>query len=103
MRVDVLPGNFRFSVSAGQTVMAASESAGLIWPTVCGGEGTCLTCVLQIEAGDDRVEAPSEEEMSALTALPARLREAGLPVRLACQLVPTGDIVVRKAGIRSKI
>jgi ferredoxin, 2Fe-2S len=82
MRVDVLPGNFSFSVNAGQTVMAASEAAGLLWPTVCGGEGTCLICVLQIEAGDDRVEAPSEEEMSALTALPARLREAGLPVRL---------------------
>ena len=100
--VRVLPADFVFEVPAGVTVMDAAQQAGLIWPTVCGGEGTCLTCVLEIHDGVDRVVAMTDGEAEAIAVLPARLRAAGPALRLACQLEPFGDIVVRKPGVRAR-
>lgn len=100
--VRVLPGDFAFEVPVGVTVMDAAQQAGLVWPTVCGGEGTCLTCVLEIQDGVDRVVAITDDEAEAIAVLPARLRAAGPALRLACQLEPVGDIVVRKPGVRAR-
>lgn len=98
--VRVEPSGVEFTVEAGETVMAAAVRVGLRWPTICGGKGLCGACRMEVTASDGP-EAPLnriEEEARA----EGRLNRFGTaPVRLACQLRPTGDLTVRKAGVRA--
>jgi 2Fe-2S ferredoxin len=99
-RVTVLPNNIEFEADSGETVMAAATSSGLYWPTTCGGQGICTTCLTEVVSGGEHLLEMGRAERKTLVA------ERGdavlkLPVRLACQtVIINGPVVVKKAGVR---
>lgn len=48
----------------------------------CGGMALCATCLVAVQAGQDKLQAPSEEELDMLDTLP----NADEQSRLACQI-----------------
>jgi 2Fe-2S ferredoxin len=93
------PLGFDLVVAEGETVMAAASRAGLGWPSICGGDGECRVCRLEIV----KRNAPDPPYTQAEQRAAEEGHLAGLggaPVRLACQLVPTAAMTVRKAGVR---
>ena len=97
-RVTVEPSGVAFDVAEGETVIQAAWRAGLYWPTVCNGQGSCRSCVLSVVTGPlSSVEPWEQEGLDAVT--PTLPGHAG-PYRLACQARPAGDVVVRKVGVR---
>ena len=100
--VRVEPAGIEFSVEAGQTVMAAATDAGLRWPTVCGGLGTCRTCFMSVEDDAGENLSPVEPwEQEGLDDIRMTASGAGGEIRLACQARPLADVVVRKTGVRA--
>ena len=76
-------------VPAGWSVLEASRSHHIPHLSMCGGNGRCSTCRVQVTAGDEHCPLPGPAERATLD------RIAATPgVRLACQLRPTGDIAV---------
>ncbi len=98
--VRVVPGNIEFEAKSGETVMEAAHAHGLYWPTTCGGEGTCTTCLMEVVDGGDGLLEMSRYERRTLV----EERGEGIlahPVRLAClAVVRDGPIVVAKPGVR---
>jgi len=98
--VKVLPANLEFEAAPGQTLMAAAHACGLYWPTTCGGQGHCTTCLTEVVSGEGCLLEMSRGERKTLVAErgEAVLRRR---VRLACQAVVLGGpLVVEKAGVR---
>jgi ferredoxin, 2Fe-2S len=95
--VSIEPLGVRFPVATGENVMAAATRAGLRWPTLCRGNAQCGFCFAEIVASSHDLPPVEAREARALKLSP-RPREAG-EIRLACQLCPTGDIVLRRAGV----
>lgn len=100
-KVSVEPSDIEFEVAEDEFVMAAAQRQGIRWPTVCGGFGQCQTCYLQILEGEAYLSAPTPLENEGLENLLRTLRQDRGAVRLACQLKVSGDIVVRKVGVRA--
>src|SRR5690606_114724 len=50
-KITVLPGNIEFEANQGETVMGAAQARGLYWPTTCGGQGICTTCLSEVVGG----------------------------------------------------
>src|SRR5687768_3571215 len=100
-RINVLPSNIEFDAEVGETMMAAAWRRGLYWPTTCGGQGICTTCLTQVVSGGEFLGEMSRNERKTLVA---ERGEAILkrPARLACQAAICGDgmIVVEKPGVR---
>ena len=82
--------------------MAAAWAAGLYWPTTCGGQGICTTCLSEVVSGADGLVEMSRYERKTLAA---ERGEAVLqrPLRLVCQTAVKGatPIVVLKQGVRA--
>ena len=99
-RVVVLPSEIEIEVDDGETLMAAAVRQGYRWPTVCGGQGTCRTCFVRVEAGAEHCSPISPFEKEGIDAL----REPADGVtRLACQVGIAGDGVrVFKRGVRPR-
>lgn len=97
--VRVEPLGVDLAVETGETVMQAAARAGLSWPTVCGGDGQCGVCRMEVlsRAGPEEPFEGLEAEALADGRL-ARYRQP--PLRLACQLRPAADMTVRKGGVR---
>lgn len=93
----VCPSNVEIAVHPGETVMAAAQRAGYRWPTVCGGEGTCRTCYLEVADGLDNCSTVDQLEEEGIAALK---RPNDGRTRLACQLHIAGDVTVVKRGVR---
>lgn len=97
--VRVEPSDVVFDVPGVEPLLREAEQAGVRWPTICGGLGTCRTCFLRVRAGGEHLSAVGPWEAEGL-------RELGLDddgdgvVRLACQVVVSGDVVLRKSGVR---
>lgn len=98
--VRVEPAGLELPAEAGQTIFAAAAAAGVRWPTVCGGVGTCRTCFVRVRRDQaDRLSPVERWEREGLG-------ELGLPdgpddvVRLACQARAEADVVVTKPGVR---
>ncbi len=70
---------------------------GLRWPTVCHGSGICSVCFVRVLETDEPLPTPSAGEAHTLQRLPAHLM--GNDVRLACQLLVTAPMTVRRGGI----
>ncbi|QZA06964.1 (2Fe-2S)-binding protein [Mycolicibacter heraklionensis] len=100
--VTVQPSGVRFGAADGQTIMAAAEAAGYRWPTICGGNGECLVCHVEVLAHPDRLAPPSETESRAVRGISGDHGGRGDQVRLACQAAVHGDVVVRKRGVRAR-
>ncbi|MGH9001330.1 MAG: 2Fe-2S iron-sulfur cluster-binding protein [Acidimicrobiia bacterium] len=98
--IRVLPGDLSVEVAEGETLMAAAERAGLRWPTVCGGDGSCQTCFVEAREGDVTVPPPAGTETEGLAVLAERMPFANGTVRLACQFRPTADATVWKRGVK---
>jgi NAD-dependent dihydropyrimidine dehydrogenase PreA subunit/ferredoxin len=97
-KVTVLPANIEFEAKPGETMMGAAQARGLYWPTTCGGQGMCTTCLAEVVTGAGHLLEMSRGERKTIVAERGEgvLRQ---PVRLACQaVVLDGPIVVEKAG-----
>ncbi len=80
-----------------ETLMHAARRAGLRWPTVCHGSGICSVCFVKVLESDEPLPAVSTGEAHTLQRLPPHLK--GDDVRLACQLLVTAPMTVRRGGI----
>lgn len=98
--VTVLPADITFETLPGETLLGAAQRLGYSWPTVCGGEGQCRTCYAVVEEGENALSPITALEEEGLEALAIVMRRTGKPVRLACQAVPIGNLVVHRTGVR---
>jgi 2Fe-2S ferredoxin len=97
--VRIEPSGITLDARDGETVMAAARRAGYRWPTICGGLAECGTCALEVVSTSTELPSPTTIEATRLDRLVERRRHPDRTWRLACQLVPTGDVVVRKTGV----
>lgn len=73
-----------------ETVLEASLRWGVDHRHACDGSCRCSTCRVEILEGADHLAEPDDEECEILA-----INKLGPPIRLACQLRPTGDITIR--------
>jgi 2Fe-2S ferredoxin len=99
--VRVLPAEIEFEARVGETLMEEARRAGLYWPTTCGGQGECTTCLSEIVSGQNNLADMGRNERRRLVS---ERGEAFLskPMRLVCQagVVGSGSITVTKVGVR---
>jgi ferredoxin, 2Fe-2S len=99
MRVD--PGGIEIEVRPGETLMQAAWRAGYHWPTLCFGVGTCTACQCEVTDGLHLISPRTDAEVQLLEDLNRRVRRANpRRIRLACQVTTTGDVTVRKPGVK---
>lgn len=96
-RVRVEPLGVTIDTLPGEPLMRAARRSGLRWPTVCNGAALCGTCYCRVVAHSDPLAPPSAREQAALMAVPPHVQ--GPSVRLACQIVPRGNMTVERAGV----
>lgn len=72
------------------TILECALASGIEISHICGGEGACGTCRVEILEGWDRQNPQTPDEIS---------RNMKPPYRLACQASIRDDIVVRIAAI----
>lgn len=101
-RITIIPLGREIDAEAGQTIMAAALDSGLYWPTTCGGQAICTTCMCRIEAGAENLDDIGRTELKTMTEerSEAMVREHNL--RLACQARVSGDVTVNKRGVREE-
>jgi 2Fe-2S ferredoxin len=101
-RIVVTPSGLEFEARQGETLMDAARGLGYYWPTTCGGQGVCTTCLSEVVSGGELLAEMGRSERKTLAA---ERGEAifSRPVRLACQaaVLRQGTIVVSKPGVRS--
>lgn len=97
--VSVEPRGIVIEVNEGETIMAAAERSGYHWPTLCHGDATCSICWAEVTEGSQNLSVIDEDERTTLGLLSPRLR-ATRNARLACRAKVTGDVTVRKPGVR---
>jgi len=101
-KVTILPANFEIEVRPGSTLMGAAQGLGYYWPTTCGGQAICTTCLTEVVSGGELLAEMSRSERKTLVA---ERGEAILsrPMRLACQatVLRDGMITVNKQGVRA--
>lgn len=100
-RIVVEPSGVSFEVGSGETVFAAAARHGYRWPTVCGGLGTCRTCIMTVLEGQEHCSAIEPWEAEGLEDIGAAARGPAGAVRLACQTRLNGPVRVRKPGVRA--
>ena len=100
-RVRVEPKGFVVEVRPGESLLAAAERRAFQWPTVCHGQADCTACYIEILEGADAFGDIEALEREALERLPERRIRPEGAFRLACQVTPVGDAVVRKRGVRA--
>ncbi len=83
--IDFEPIGKRVVISSGESLLDAARQAGIELTAVCGGEGNCGQCRVQVLTGS--VTSPTEDEEFILTELELQDGE-----RLACCTYPTSDV-----------
>ncbi|NPV58135.1 MAG: DUF4445 domain-containing protein [Actinobacteria bacterium] len=86
-RVTVKPLGNEVACREGQALLEALREAGIGVESVCGGRGTCGKCRIRVLSGD--AGSPTADELERL-----RRERAGDGLRLACQVVPRGDLTI---------
>lgn len=86
-RVELQPVGRRADVAAQATIMDAARAAGVGLASVCGGQGTCGRCRVQVTVGP--LADPVDADRRAFTRL-----ELDAGYRLACRTAVTGDVTV---------
>jgi 2Fe-2S ferredoxin len=101
-KVTVQPGGIEYEAPIGETLMDAARALGYYWPTTCGGQGVCTTCLSEVVSGGELLAEMSRSERKTLVA---ERGESILkrPVRLACQaaVLRDGTVIVEKPGVRT--
>jgi len=75
---------------SGLSVLGHLQANSIDWMHACGGKGRCTTCRMIVLSGD--------EGLGEVTAAEEKYRKAGLLLqneRLACQVKPTADLMVK--------
>lgn len=102
-KVTIHPLGRAVEAREGVTIMEAAHAEGLYWPTTCGGQGICTSCLCTIDAGEESLEPMGRSETRTLTSelgvAPNVLH--GRRLRLACQARVRGDVEVTKRGVRA--
>ena len=99
--IRVEPSGVAFEVAEGETIMVAAIHSGFTWPTICGGKGTCKTCVFLTLEGEENLAEMEPWEREGLESIAESLPNGGEGYRLACQAQVTGDVKLRKIGVRA--
>ena len=96
-RVTVEPLGVTLECNDGESVFACARRHGVLIPTACAGKATCGLCRVKMIAGESNVAPINRDEQKHLgnTYFITKLR-------LACQLVPTGDVTVRGPDMPEK-
>lgn len=89
--VRLLPSGLGFTAPAGSSVLAAAEAAGIALPNSCRN-GTCRTCMCQLEQGSVRY----------LVAWPGLTREEhAAGAILPCVALATSDLTLTATARRA--
>jgi len=75
---------------AGKTLLSAALEMGIAVSHVCGGDGACGTCRIEVVEGWNNLTPPTPEET---------YKELEAPYRLSCQSKLIGDVVVKVAKV----
>ena len=75
---------------AGKTMLSIAGELGVRVSLVCGGDGACGTCRIEVVEGWDLLTIPTPDET---------YKELEEPHRLSCQARLLGDVVVKVARI----
>lgn len=74
----------------GKPILICAGELGVRVSQVCGGDGACGTCRIEVVEGWDNLTAPTPEET---------YKELDPPYRLSCQAKLLGDVIVKVAKI----
>ena len=74
----------------GRTLLSCAIEMGVRVSHVCGGDGACGTCRIEVVEGWDRLSPPTPDET---------YKELEEPHRLSCQAKLLGDVIVKVAPI----
>ena len=86
-QVDFEPIGRRVENNAGNTLLAAAQTAGVQLVSLCGGVGSCNSCRVRLVSGE--LSPPTREEQDALGA-----DDLAKDYRLACQAIPLTDVKI---------
>ena len=75
---------------SGRTLLSCAGEMGVRVSQVCGGDGACGTCRIEVIEGWDNLTPPTPDET---------YKELEPPHRLSCQAKLMGDVVVKVAKI----
>ena len=75
---------------AGRTMLSIALEMGVRISHVCGGDGACGTCRIEVVEGWDKLTPPTPDET---------YKELDPPYRLSCQSKLIEDVVVKVAKI----
>lgn len=103
MTMRVEPAGIDIDVRPGETLMQAAWRAGYQWPTLCFAMGRCTACQCEVLDGIHHLSERTDVEVGLLGTLDRRVRRANpRRVRLACQVTTSGDLTVRKPGVKKQ-
>lgn len=74
----------------GKTLLSCALEMGVAISHVCGGDGACGTCRVEVIDGMERLSPPTPDET---------YKEIEPPHRLSCQSKVNGDVLVKVAKI----
>jgi len=77
-------------VPTGKTLLSCAMDMGITISHVCGGDGACGTCRVEVMEGWERMSPPTPDET---------YKELEAPYRLSCQSKLLADVVVKVARI----
>ena len=83
-QIDFQPVGRRGQCSADECLLDCARRLGMGISNICGGQGTCLSCKVQLLSGT--VSEPTTNELEVFS--PQELKDGW---RLACQVYPTSD------------
>lgn len=86
--IDFEPIGRRGKCPAGGSLLDCARQLGVDLVNLCGGEGSCGRCIVQVLEGEVSEPAPGEEERLGSEQL-------AQGYRLACRTIPLGDCKVR--------
>lgn len=75
---------------AGKTLLSIAAELDVRISHVCGGDGACGTCRIEVVEGWDNLTPPTPDET---------YKELETPYRLSCQCKLIGDVIVKVARI----
>ena len=75
---------------AGRTLLSCAQEMGVRVSSVCGGDGACGTCRIEVVNGWDNLTPPTPDET---------YKELDPPYRLSCQAKLAGDVEAKVAKI----
>ena len=75
---------------AGKTLLSVALEMGIHISHVCGGDGACGTCRIEVVDGWNNLTPPTPDET---------YKELDPPYRLSCQSKLIGDVIVKVAKI----